>query len=412
MTVIVEVIAVGTELLLGQIVNGNGATIGARLAEAGLDAHFQQVVGDNPGRMEASIRSALARADAVILTGGIGPTQDDITREAICAATGRRMLHSEEYEEQLRRRWEALGRVLPISNLRQADYPEGAEMLANPKGTAPGIALEHEGKWIFAVPGVPEEMTNLLDVEVLPRLRTAAGLERVVRSRVIRSWGLPESKVAEMLADLYEGSTNPSIAFLASSGEIKVRITAAGSDQAEVGGLIAPVEQEVRNRLGSAVFGADEDTIEVVLHRLLSERGWTIGTAESATAGLVSARLAAIPGASKVLRGGIVAYAEDLKLSLLSASVEDGVVSEAAAISMAEGARAALAVDVAIAVTGAAGPDPLDKPPGTMVVAVATPDEARARTLTLPGDRERIRTYTATAALHLCRLALTGVWWG
>lgn len=407
---IVEVVAVGTELLLGQVINSNAATIGARLAEAGLDTNVQQTVGDNLERIESAIRLAMSRSDAVIITGGIGPTADDITREAICAATGRVMLHSEEYAGALRRRWEELGRVLPISNLRQADYPEGAEMLENPKGTAPGLALEHDGVWLFAVPGVPQEMIHLLDAEIIPRLRSRAGLDRVVRSRIIRTWGLPESKVGEMLDDLFHAGTNPSIAFLASAGEIKVRITAAGAAGPEVDELIAPVEAVVRERLGPAVFGADEQTIETVLHDLLRARTWTIGTAESATAGLVAVRLTALPGASEVFRGGIVAYATDLKRDLLGVEAS-AVVTEAAAIEMALGARSRLGCDVGVAVTGSAGPEAQEEPPGTMIVAVATPESVRARTLRLPGDRERVRTYTATAALHLTRLAVAGDWW-
>jgi nicotinamide-nucleotide amidase len=407
---IVEVVAVGTELLLGQVINSNAATIGARLAEAGLDTNVQQTVGDNLERIESAIRLAMSRSDAVIITGGIGPTADDITREAICAATGRVMLHSEEYAGALRRRWEELGRVLPISNLRQADYPEGAEMLENPKGTAPGLALDHDGVWLFAVPGVPQEMIHLLDAEIIPRLRSRAGLDRVVRSRIIRTWGLPESKVGEMLDDLFHAGTNPSIAFLASAGEIKVRITAAGAAGPEIDELIAPVEAVVRERLGPAVFGADEQTIETVLHDLLRARTWTIGTAESATAGLVAVRLTSLPGASELFRGGIVAYATDLKRDLLGVEAS-AVVTEAAAIEMALGARSRLGCDVGVAVTGSAGPEAQEEPPGTMIVAVATPESVRARTLRLPGDRERVRTYTATAALHLTRLAVAGDWW-
>ncbi len=408
---IVEVVAVGTELLLGQIVNSNAAGIGAKLAEAGLDAHYQQVVGDNLSRIETAIRTAIGRADAVIVTGGIGPTQDDITREAICAATGRRMLHSEEYATALTTRWEALGRTLPVSNLRQADYPEGAVMLPNPKGTAPGLFLEHDHALLFAVPGVPQEMHHLMDNEVLPRLRAAAGLARTVKSRVLRTWGLPESTVGEMLSDLFAATTNPSIAFLASAGEIKVRITAGGADATEIDSLIAPVEKEVRARLGSAVFGADDETIEKVLHGLLIERRWTIGVAESATAGMVGSRLASIPGASEVFRGGFITYSADAKTILLGVDTSAGVVSEDVALAMARGVVERLPCDVGVAVTGSAGPEALEQPAGTMMVAVVTPLGEKARTLRLPGDRERVRTYTATAALHLVRLAVGGVWW-
>ena len=408
---IVEVIAVGTELLLGQIVNGNAAFIGAALAENGFDAHHQQVVGDNLGRVEEAIRTALSRADAVIITGGLGPTRDDLTREAICAATGREMRHSGAYEDALRERFVRLGRDIPASNFRQADFPDGAEMLPNPKGTAPGIALDHDGKWIFAVPGVPEEMEYLLVEEVLPRLRHAAGLEEVLVSRLLRTWGRPESWVGERLDDLFE-SANPSIAFLASGGEIKVRITAKAATEAEAIAAIAPFEEEVRERLGQAVFAVDSETIESVLFSLLEARGWTIGSAESMTAGLVAARLTALPGSSRYFRGGIVAYSDDLKQELLDvADITRGVVTESVAVEMAEGARSRLKVDVAISVTGSAGPEPMEQPPGTVVIGVATPEDAAARMLTFAGDRERVRTYSTTAALQLARLAISGVWW-
>ena len=410
---IVEVIAVGTELLLGQIINTNLAHIGSRIADLGLDAHYQQTVGDNLSRMETAIATALGRSDAVIITGGIGPTQDDITREAICAATGRTMAFSDDYARALRERYAAWGREMPESNLRQAEHPEGAELLPNPKGTAPGLALEHDGKLIFALPGVPPEMYLLLDDHVLPRIKQKAGIDEVLVSRVIRTWGKGESAVAEMLGDLFEASSNPSMAFLASNGEIKVRLTAKAPTGAEAEDLIAPIEEEVRDRLGSLVFGADDDTIETILIDLAKAKGWTIGTAESATGGLLAGRLTAAPGSSDVFRGSIVAYASDLKHDLLGVGDEiiaDGVVSEETALAMAQGARQRLAVDVAVSVTGFAGPS--GDAPGTMIVAVATPERAQARTLRMPGDRERVRTYTVTAGMHLLRLGLTGDWWG
>lgn len=408
---IVEVVAVGTELLLGQIVNGNAAVIGALLAEQGLDAHHQQVVGDNLVRVTEALHTAMSRADAVILTGGIGPTQDDLTREAICAAVGLPMEHSTEYEDVLRDRWARMGREMPPSNLRQADYPRGAEMLPNPKGTAPGLALEHGGVCIFALPGVPEEMELLLVEQVLPRLRRAAGIDEALVSRLLRTWGRAESWVADVLADLYE-STNPSIAFLASGGEIKVRITAKADTIPAAHKLIEPVEKEVRRRLGSSVFGVDGQTIESVVLALLAERSWTIGTAESVTGGLVSARLTALPGSSRYFRGGIVAYADDVKGSLLDVTdLTSGLVSEPTAVAMAEGARSRLSVDVAVALTGSAGPDPLEEPAGTVVIGVATPERSSARTVRFGGDRERVRTFASTAALHLVRLAVSRTWW-
>ncbi|MEX2280221.1 MAG: competence/damage-inducible protein A [Acidimicrobiia bacterium] len=408
---IVEVVAIGTELLLGQIVNGNAATIGASLALNGFDAHFQQVVGDNHERMVTVLGTAAARSDAVIITGGIGPTQDDITREALCALTGREMVRNADYVEVLRRRFEAMGREMPENNRRQADHPEGAEQLPNPKGTAPGLALFHDGTWFFALPGVPEEMELLLADHVLPRLRGAAGDDSTLHSRIVRTWGMSESAVAHLLDDLYTGSTNPSIAFLASGGEIKIRITAKAPDVASAELMIAPVEAEVRSRLDSAVFGIDDDTIEPVIARLLAERGWTVAFAESATGGQVASRFTSVAGVSNVFRGAIVPYAADVKDSVLGVDIGDGVVTEEVALSLAEGVRRRFGSDVGVGITGSAGPEPLERDIGTMIVAVVTPEGAGVRTLRLPGDRERVRTYTATAALHLTRLAVSGRWW-
>ena len=407
---IVEVIAVGTELLLGQIVNSNAATIGAALAEGGFDTHYQQIVGDNVKRIATSIRHALARADAVIITGGIGPTQDDITREAVCEATGLSMVFDEGYGDHLRQWWVSRGRPMPKSNMRQAYHPAGAELLDNPRGTAPGLVLEHEGKLILCVPGVPAEMEHLLFNDVLPLLVEASGEQAVIASRLIRTWGKAESDVAEMLDDLYE-STNPSIAFLASAGEIKIRITAKADTKSAAMKLIEPIEREVTSRLGTTVFGTDDETIERVLLHLLSDLGYTIGTAESMTGGLVSARLTDLPGSSAVVKGGLFAYDPELKQRLLGVTDVSTVVDTDTAVEMAVGARALLDVDVAVAVTGSAGPDPLEKPAGTVVIAVATPGDARARELRYFGDRERIRAYGTTAALQLTRLALIERWW-
>ncbi|HET9203490.1 MAG TPA: competence/damage-inducible protein A [Acidimicrobiia bacterium] len=408
---IVEVIAVGTELLLGQIVNTNAAVIGAAMAERGLDAHFQQVVGDNLSRISTAIRVGLDRSDAVVITGGIGPTQDDMTREALADVTGQALVFSEEYAGQLREWWARRGREMPESNLRQAYYPEGAVMLPNPRGTAPGLMVEHEGKPIFCVPGVPAEMEQLMATEVLPRLATASGSEKVIASVLLRTWGRAESEVAELLDDLYTGSVNPSLAFLASNSEIKIRMTAKAETAAEARSLIEPMEMEVRSRLGESIFGTDEETIERVLLRLLSERGQTIGTAESMTGGLVTARLTDLPGSSAVVKGGVVAYQTELKQRLLGLPDVPGVVSEEAAVALATGARALLDVDVALSVTGSAGPDPLEKPVGTVMIGVATPEGARAREMRFTGDRDRIRAFGATAALHLARLAIVGRWW-
>ncbi len=409
----VEILAVGTELLLGQIVNTNATEIARRLADRGFTHRYQAVVGDNRDRMASAIAAAAQRSDALIITGGIGPTQDDITREVVADVAGVDLVYDDHYASMMRERWTALGRSFPESNLRQAYRPEGAVVVPNDKGSAPGFRVMVDGCWVFALPGVPAEMLVMLEQEVLPFLQAESGNDRsVVVSRVIRSWGLPEAGVGELLADIFETSENPTVAFLASSGEIKVRLTAGAATESDARALIAPVEAVVRERLAPHVFGADDETIEAVLGDLLRERSWTIGTAESATAGMIAARLTSVPGASEIYRGSIAAYATDVKTSLLGVPAatidEHGVVSESTALAMARGASQALAVDVAVAVTGSAGPSELEVPTGTLCIAVVSPETTIVRTIRLPGDRERVRTYGTTAALHITRIALVG----
>jgi len=411
---IVEVLAIGTEMLLGQIVNTNASEIGARLADAGLDHYHQAVVGDNEQRIVAAIRLACSRADVLIITGGLGPTKDDLTRGALADAAGVPLAFDAVYADELRARWAARGWEMPESNLRQAEYPEGAALLTNPRGSAPGIRVEIDGTTVFALPGVPGEMLPMLDEHVIGTLRTDT--DGVVVSRLVRTWGESEAKIGELLGDIYDDSRNPTIAFLASRGEIRVRITAKAATSGDAAALIAPVETEVRSRLGDRVYGSDADTIEVVVHRMLRERGWTIGTAESVTGGMIAERITSVPGASDVFRGSVVAYHEDAKTDLLGVApdliAESGVVSEPVAIAMAQGAAELLDVDVAIAITGSAGPDPQDQSVGTVVIAVRTPETTRVKTMRRPGGREQVRMSATTAALHLTRLLLEGVRWG
>ena len=411
---IVEILAIGTELLLGQIVNSNATRIGERLADAGLD-HFQQtVVGDNEARIVAAIDAACSRADALIITGGLGPTKDDLTREAIARAAGVELVFDSDQADRLRERWTSSGRIMPESNLQQAERPFGSELISNPKGTAPGIRLRIADTWVFALPGVPAEMIPMLEDSVIPFL--GGNDDSAVVSRLLRTWGESESAIGEHLGDLYDASTNPTIAFLASGGEIKIRITAKAATRDEALALIAPIEEIIRERLGKRIFGADDDTVEVVILRMLEERGWTLGTAESATGGLVAGRITSVPGASRVFRGSIVSYATEVKKSLLAVPgdlvAEHGVVSEPVAVAMANGARERLAADVIVAVTGSAGPDPQERPVGTVVISVVTPESSTVRTLNLPGDRERVRTVASTAALQHLRMSLQGVDWG
>ncbi len=412
----VEMLAVGTELLLGQIVNGNAADIGRRLADAGLAHYRQTVVGDNVDRIVEAIRVAAGRADALIVTGGLGPTQDDLTRDALAAAAGVPLRFSDEYAEHLRRWWERRGRPMPETNLRQAEYPDGAEMIPNAKGTAPGLQIRIGGCWVFAVPGVPQEMLPMVEDHIIPFLVAAAGGETgVIVSRLLRTWGESESRIAELVGDLYDAGTNPTLAYLASGGEIKLRLTARGATREEAEARIAPVEEEIRGRLGPMVFGADDQTIERILLEKLGGRGWRIAAAESATGGLVAAALTSVPGSSAVVLGGVVAYSAGAKVALLDVPQttidEFGLVSEETALAMARGAASRFEAEVAVATTGSAGPDALEHPAGTMVIAVRTPEAERAHLLRLPGDRERVRAYATTAALHHVRLAIDGTWW-
>ena len=412
----VEVVAVGTELLLVHIVNGNAAEIGRRLAEVGLDHYHQVVVGDNLGRIVAALDQAVGRAGAVIVTGGLGPTQDDLTREAICAAAGVGMSYSEEFAAHLRDLWaRRRGREMPASNLRQAEYPDGAVFLPNAKGTAPGLRLRIGPAWVFALPGVPQEMLPMLEEQVIPFLAAEAGGGGVLVSRLVRCWGESESGIAERLADLYESLHNPTMAFLASQAEIKVRLTARAATAEEAAALLDPVEAEVCRRLDRWVFAVDGESIEAIVLRLCREKGWTLGTAESATGGLVAERLTGVPGASAAFVGSIVAYTKGLKTALLGVPPEvmeeEGVVSEATALAMASGAAVRLGADVVVAITGSAGPDPGGAPVGTMVVAVRTPEGEWARTLHMPADRERARSLTSTAALQAVRRAVSGEGW-
>ena len=404
---IVEVIAVGTELLLGQIVNSNVAFIGRKLAEDGFDAHFQVTVGDNVARLTDAIRTAAARSNAVVLTGGIGPTQDDLTREALCQVTGRPMMRNETHAAVIRDRLMAARGVMPESNLRQADYPEGADQLPNANGLALGIALEYQGTMLFAVPGVPSEMKAMVENQVLPRLRQTAGVSKVLTSRVLKTWGLGESQVAEILDDLF-GSSNPSVAFLIDGPEVRVRITAKAENSVLGEALIAPVETEVRSRLGSTVFGQGDDTIESILIGLLAERSWKLGTVEAVTLGQVGARLAAAPGGEAVFSGSLAISAHPPEALLLPKNGPTGV---ATAIALADRAAALHAAEVAVSVTDADTPELEGRPTRTVWIGVHTPDLTRGRSIRLLGVGEKFRSFATTAALHTARQAISGEWW-
>jgi nicotinamide-nucleotide amidase len=408
-----EIIGVGTELLLGQIVNTNAAWIGQRLADVGWDCLRHTAVGDNPRRIADTITEALGRADAVILTGGLGPTQDDVTREALAAVAGVPLVRQPELETWLRERFASMGvQRMAEMNLRQADVPEGARTIDNPRGTAPGLIVVVGGKPVYAVPGVPREMEGMLERVVLPDLAARAGEGRAIVSRTLRTAGVGESRLAERLTPLWDdaGAGDVTLAYLASPGEVRVRLTAVGATREEALAEIAPVEARVRGELGEIVYGLDEETLEAVVGRLLRERGLTLATAESLTGG----RITGHPGASDYYLGGVVAYATDAKSSQLGVDRDlldaDGPVSEPVAAAMAEGARKAFGADLGLAATGVAGPtEQSGRPVGTLCLGVADAAGTTTRTLTAPGDRTQVRLWTSSVALDLLRRRLEGL---
>lgn len=427
----IEIVAVGTELLLGQIADTNSAWMGEHLAAAGIASHFHQAVGDNHERMVLAFRTALARSDGVIVCGGLGPTHDDITREAIAEVMNVPLHRDETVVEAIRTMFSSRGREMPDTNLRQADVPEGATLIPQTKGTAPGLICPVGHKVIYAVPGVPYEMSDMFDRGIVPdlqrRMTERGETAGVIASRVIRTWGMSESGLAEALAghigrldapsvarptDADRPGTGATVAFLASGIEgIKVRVTVRADDAEEAIRLLDTEETEIRRILGLAagnvVFGVDDEAIEDAVARTVVAAGVTLGLAESLTGGLAASRLVNVPGASRWFRGSVVSYASGVKFALLGVP-EGPVVSEDAARAMADGARSVLGSDVGLAITGVAGPEPQDdRPPGTVFVGLARaghPTEAFG--FNVPGDRDRVRQYATIAALDLLRRSL------
>ncbi len=410
-----EIVAVGTELLLGQIADTNARWMSEELAGAGIDVTNHQAVGDNLERIVEALRLAASRADVVLVCGGLGPTEDDITRDAIAAFAGVPLVFHAELETMLRekfRRWSAIG-AMPNSNLRQASVPEGADWIVPDRGTAPGLALRINGTRLYAVPGVPDEMREMIGGTILPELHALAGGDTIV-SRILRIAGMGESAVAERLADLFSSSTNPTIAYLASMGEVKVRVTAKARSRADAEALAEPMVAEVRARLGDVVFTAEDETLEEAVLRLLGSNGRTLACAESLTGGGVGARLTAVSGASASFVGSAVVYTAEAKGRVLGVPEDvlaGGTVTEACALAMATGARDLYGVDIALALTGAAGPEPHDgAAPGTVWVAIADASGfTHARGFVSRGERDRVRRWAEQAGLDLVRRHLEGV---
>lgn len=407
-----EILGVGTELLLGQIANTNAQWISERLAEIGVDVLRHEVVGDNAERIVDAFALAASRADVVIATGGLGPTQDDITRPALAAAAGLELVRHPEIEEALRERFARMGREMPGSNLLQADVPDGGRTITPQRGSAPGLVVQIGSARVYALPGVPAEMREMMEGTVLPELAALVG-PSAIASRSLRCVGMAESRIAELLDDLFIGSTNPTVAYLAGGGEVKVRLTAKAASLGEAQELIRPLAEEVVARLGDVVFTTGDEELEQVVGRELKARGLTLACAESLTGGGLAARLSAAPGSSGFFRGSAVCYTAQAKIEVLGVSQATidgpGLVSEACAREMAAGARRIFSADIGIATTGVAGPEPHGgEPPGRVWLALDAEERTHARGMRLPGDREQVQRWTEEAALDLVRRFLTG----
>ena len=406
-----DVLAVGTELLLGQIIDSNSAWIGGELAASGIDSLVQVKVGDNVGRIEAQLSRMLVDADAVIMCGGLGPTHDDLTRHAIANVMGVELVEDAMLVDTIRQMFESRGRTMAENNRRQAEVPVGAAIISQTRGTAPGlicpVTVDGVDKVVYAVPGVPHEMRDMLERAIIPDLLERSGETAVIASRVLRTWGESESGLNEKLEHVIEQletPDTPTLAFLASGWNgLKVRLTAKDATRDGCSAQLDQWEAVVRHEIDDLIFGTDDDTMESVVLDLCRQRGLTLAVAESVTGGLVGGRLTDIPGSSDVFRGGVISYATEVKQTLLGVG-EGPVVSEIAARQMAVGVRNRLGADIGLSLTGVAGPAEQDgQPVGTLFVGMVGPGFEEVRQANMPGLRELMRQFSVITALGFLR---------
>jgi nicotinamide-nucleotide amidase len=406
-----EIIAIGSELLTPERTDTNSLWLTGQLNQIGIEVKLKTVVGDDDARLEEAIKDALRRSRAVITTGGLGPTEDDITRKIAARAMSRRLQLDEKVLADIRAKFMRWGRAMPEINARQAMIIEGAEVLDNPNGSAPGMYLEHEGRSVVLLPGPPREMKPMFESLVKPRLVAKAGDVRVVR-RMLRVSGLGESAVDERIAPVYRQHTNPQTTILFNRSEIEIHLTAQGKTEQEAELLLDGLAGQIEERLGDSIFAFRGETMEEVVGLRLAVNGFTLATAESCTGGLVAERITEVPGSSVYFREGVVAYSNEAKVRMLGVPydliAEYGAVSAPVAEAMAEGVRLRADADFGVSVTGIAGPGggSDDKPVGLVYIALADDAHTEHRKLLLPGDRQLIRWRASQAALDLLRRRL------
>lgn len=410
-----EIIAVGTELLLGNITNTNARDISQALSAVGINVFWHTVVGDNPARLREALGIARGRADVIITTGGLGPTYDDLTKQTICDFFGKPLVLHEDVVETIRAYFEQKVHMeMPANNIQQAELPEGCTVFDNPVGTAPGCAFEADGVHVVMLPGPPFEMLTMLHDHALPYLRGLS--HEVIVSHDIMTFGLGESPMEELIRGKIAHMENPSLATYAKPSEVRLRATAKAETAEVAEAMLAPVVREVTDYLGDVVYGVDVPNLETVCMAALKARKWTFATAESCTGGRVAERITALPGASAVYRGGVVSYWTQVKADVLGVPQAlldaHGAVSEPCARAMAEGARRVTGADLAVSVTGVAGPDPDERgnPVGLVYIGLATPTGTFCRTLELGNRRrDRIQDLSSNHAFDVLRRYLAGL---
>ncbi len=410
---IAEILAVGTELLMGQISNTNAQYLSKRLNEVGIGVYYHSVVGDNPLRLKESLKLALSRADVIITTGGLGPTQDDLTKETIAEAMGRRLILHEETYQGIKAFFEKLNRRMADSNGKQAYLPENSLIIPNPNGTAPGCIIENDNKIVVMFPGPPKEMIPMFEETVYPYFEQKTG--QTISSRMLKVFGIGESEMELRIIDLIKAQNNPTIAPYVGTGEVIIRVSAHGKDKEEAQQLMGPVIENIHERLGNFLYSDCGESMEEVVVALLKKGGISLSVAESCTGGMLASSLISVPGVSEVFDRGFITYSNEAKMQELGVSQETieryGAVSRETAEEMVSRLVKRTGTRAGIAITGIAGPEggTKDKPTGLVYLAVSLDGNITSQEVRLAGDRERVRHVACLNALNLLRKKILGL---